>query len=767
MDTTDPTSTGTTCPCSDAPDAATPACRIPRWSAIALPAAVFLITCVAFLPAARNEFVSLDDHKNFQKNHHYRGLGPENIKWAWTTFHNGAYQPLSWMLFSAEYVAWGLNPTGYHVVSVLLQAVNGVLFYWVALRLLALAMPAAGRDHPDALRFSAGLAALLFSVHPLRTEAVAWLSTQPYLPVGLFYLLSILAYLRACGDHPERRGSIPWLALSCLLYGCSILSKGVGVALVVVLVLLDVYPLRRLWPGRRGRHAGPPTWVILLEKAPFLIFTIASALLALRSKVEAMVPVQGYDIPHRVVQAAWGVMFYLYKTVLPFDLSPWYQFRDGFSIAEPQFVVSAALVVAITIAAVASYRRWLPGTVLWAYYLIALLPLTHLVKIGRQAAADRYTYVACMGWAILGGAGLLAAWSARCEGRLKQSTFKGIAVASAVVCAILAGLSWEQSKVWRDGLTLWTQAVRVSPGISTPRNNLSQELRFRGDLRGAMRHLNEAIRLAPRQPGPLVNRAAVLLEMGRPEQAMEDAQAALRLDPNNAFAFGTLGVAYLSQGRVDEAITMLTRAVGLGEKDTAGRCNLANALIRKKRYDEAVAQCERILALAPDQAEAHNLWGMALIGKGQVDAGLGRFRTAIAVDPDTVSARTNLAHALRDRKAYREAIDVLVQGAKRPDPNPQILAALARELLTCPDATLRNPAEAAGLARRANDRAKGRSFEYRELLVGALAASGAADEAVKAATEALELAGRLNQAQWVERFERQLESLRQHQSGVR
>lgn len=680
----------------------------PWWVALAIPVAVFLVTCLVFLPAARNGFVSLDDHKNFQKNYHYRGLGSENIQWAWTTFHNGAYQPLSWMLFSAQYVAWQLNPMGYHIVSLLLHAINGVLFYWVAVRLLALAMPIAGRDHPTVLRLSAALASLLFAIHPLRTEAVAWLSSQPYLPVGMFYLLSMLAYLRACRRDAASIAGPGWLAVSCLCYACSIMSKGVGVGLVAVLVIVDVYPLRRLWPGRCRGQPGPRIWFVLAEKIPFLALGVASALLALRSKAEAMVPVESYDVPHRIVQAAWGVMFYLQKTLLPLNLSPWYQFRDGFSIWEARFVVSVILVSVLTAAAVIAWRRWLPGTALWAYYLIVLFPLSHLVRIGRQAAADRYTYVACMGWALLGGAGLLVAWRARTTGRLERATFNLIAAGSVAACAALGVLSWRQAQVWRDGLSLWAQAVNVSRELPIPRSNLSVELRGKGDVRGALEQAQRAIFLDPNNTGFRINLAMALLDLPAPRKAIEQLQIALQLDPDCWLAHSNLGAIYLSQGRVDEAITFLRRGVEIRSINVGAQCNLANALINKKRYDEAISHCRAVLAIDPESTTAHGLWGMALVRKGEYDqairrayasldvvsndapiygllgaaflakgdleSSLSHFRKALNLDPHYGAVRLKIARIHQLRKEYDLAIAVLREGMALPRPDPRLKA---------------------------------------------------------------------------------------------
>ncbi len=744
-----------------------PAPRLPRWSTWGVPVAVFLVTCVTFLPAVHNEFVSLDDHKNFQRNYHYRGLGADNVKWAWTTFHNGAYQPLSWMSFSTQYVAWGMDPTGYHVVSVVLHAVNGVLFFWVVVRVLALAMPAAARQHPVALRNASALAALLFALHPLRAEPVAWVSCQPYLPVGMFYLLSLLAYLRACRDDVSGPAHVGWVTVSCLCYAGSILSKGVGVGLVAVLVILDVYPLRRLWPGRARGQPRPPPWRVLVEKTPFLLLGIGSALLAVQSKLEAMVPVASYDIPHRVVQAAWGLLFYLTKTVLPVNLSPWYQFQDGFSVWEPRFVISVVLVVALTVAAIALWRRWLPGTVLWGYYLVVLLPLSHLVRLGRQAAADRYTYVSCMGWAVLVGAGVLGAWRARSTGRLGRSTFNAIAAVSAAACLILGVLTWRQVQVWRDGLSLWTRAVEVSPDIVIPRNNVAQELRARGDYRGAMAHLHAAVQRHPNDPLPRNALASVLLDMGMPDEAMEQVRIALHFDPDNRFSHGTLGAIYLAQGQFDKAIASLTRALELRATDGSARCNLASALIRTKRYDEAIEHCRDLLDRFPDIADAHNLWGMALIGKGETDAGIQRMQQGLALDANATTARLNLSRVLVDRKRYREALDLLRAGAELPRPDPRVVRELVNLLLTCPDPALRDPVRALTRAQRASRQAKGRNVDYLELTATALAATDAWDQAIAVGQQALDLARKQNRLDLVQRLAGCIEDYRRQRDGMR
>lgn len=721
---------------------------------------MFLITCLAFLPAGWNEFVSLDDHKNFQKNFAYRGLGPDNIRWAWTTFHNGAYQPLSWMMFSVQYVLFGMDPTGYHVVSVLLQGLCGALFYLVARRLLALAMPDAAAAYPHGLRMAAVLAALLFAIHPLRTEAVAWLSTQPYLWVGIFYLLAILAYLRACASERQRRPRGLWLALACLAYAASILSKGVGVALVAVLVILDVYPLGRLWPNRRAGHGAPSNVAVLAEKVPFLLLGIASALLAVKSKQEAMVPVGEYDMVHRVFQAAWGAIFYLRKTLLPVDLSPWYQFEPGFGIAEPRFVVSLLLVIAVTVAAVLTWRRWRAGLALWAYYLIVLLPLSHLVKIGRQAAADRYTYIACMGWAVLGGAGLLEAWRARGQRRIGRRTFQAIGAVCVLVCIGLGVLSWRQAQVWRDGLSLWSQAVGVSPYLAIPRNNLSQELVGRGRYDEALIQIEKAVELDPNDATARVNLGIAKLRLGQTQQGLEELQTALRLRPGYASAHGSLGAAYLSMGRYEKAIEHLRQAVGQRATDVTARTNLANALIRLSRFDEAIDHCQATLRRNPESATACALWGTALLRQGRGQEAEDRFRRALELEPQHGLARLNLVRIVERRGDRGEALELLREGASLPDASPDVIAALISTLLTSPDASLRDPKAALNWAERAEEASESGHLGLLEARARALLAGGHALEAIAVLERAVASARRQHRQHEGQRLARLLQACR-------
>ena len=241
-----------------------------------------LIVTYAFIPILANDFVnSWDDQHNFLYNPNFHGLGTAQIKWAWSTFLVGVYQPLAWMLFEAQFDLCQLNPRGYHLTSVLLQVANTVVLYVLTLALLIRCRIDSCFESPWTCSLSAALATALFAVHPLRVEAVAWASSQPYLPCALFSMLAVLAYLRAFWTRSSPRWD--WLAGSFLLFVAALLFKAVAVSLPVVLLILDVYPLRR-FPDDAGRWFGASGRRALLEKVPFVITSLVFMRLAIAAR---------------------------------------------------------------------------------------------------------------------------------------------------------------------------------------------------------------------------------------------------------------------------------------------------------------------------------------------------------------------------------------------------------------------------------------------------------------------------------------------------
>src|SRR6266540_4898995 len=551
--------------------AAAPAPSAPRVSRLwrLLPPGLFGLAFLVFLPSLWNGFVDWDDDRNLVQNPHYRGLGWEQLTWMFGGNDTNFYMPLTWLTYGLDYALWGMNPAGYHLTSLILHALNACVFYFVALRLFRTAR--GGEPISDsALRAGAALAALLFALHPLRVESVVWATERRDVLSGLFYLLAILAYLRAlepgAAGTPRARAWY-WGAVAAGL--CALLSKPMAVSLPVVLVLLDIYPLKRLgfaptsWITPAGRRA----W---LEKVPFILPAAATSIVALLRVGElidpsALPPASWLD---RLAVSVYALAFYLRKTLLPWNLSALYEQPIPFDPTAWPILLSALAVSAVTVITMRLRHRWPSPLVVWLAFVVVLLPVLGIVQIQTMIAGDRYTYLACLGWALLAGGLLASAVEAHAAGRLGRDPMAAIALLALALPIVLGALTWTQTRVWRDSETLWARALAVTP---SPRAHL---------------HLG-----------------TTLVREGRPAEAIPHLRETLRLQPDYADAHLELGIALAAQGTLSPAIEHYREALRLSPRETLAYYNLGVALVRLGKPAEAIQHYEEALRLYPAYAD--------------------------------------------------------------------------------------------------------------------------------------------------------------------
>jgi tetratricopeptide (TPR) repeat protein len=449
----------------------------PALAGWALPALVVTLTLVAFFPALHHEFLGWDDAKNYLDNPHYRGLGPRQLAWMFTTFHMGHYIPLTWMTFGLDYLLWGMTPSGYHLTNILFHSATALACYFLSLRLLRAVLQEVAESD---LRIGAALAALLFAVHPLRAESVAWITERRDVVSGLFYVLSVIAYLKAVDGTDRVRPRWYWTSVG--LFACGLLSKSIVVSLPIVLLALDVYPLHRLGGARGWRR--PSVW---LEKVPYVALGTTAAVIGFfalftlgntRSLAE-MGPL------YRTVLSIYGLAFYLWKSVMPFALSPLYPL--DVTVTWLHFGAAAALLGI----AIFMRRRWPAFTVATLVYLATLLPVLGIFQNGPQAAADRYTYLACLGWVVILGGLAARRWAGRAVAR---------AVLSIWVLGMLP-LTWQQVAVWHDSVTLWSHALALAPENRAAHFNLAGAHEEAGRYAAAVAEYEEVARLSNRFRG--------------------------------------------------------------------------------------------------------------------------------------------------------------------------------------------------------------------------------------------------------------------------
>jgi protein O-mannosyl-transferase len=580
--------------------------------------AAAVLTFLAFSPVLRNGFVDFDDPENFLTNLSYRGLGLSELKWMWTTFHMGPYMPLTWMSHGLDYLLWGLDPFGVHLASLLIHAANAALFFLLALRLLGRAFPE--KEKADLL-LPAAVAALFFSVHPLRVESVAWATERRDVLAGFFLLLTALSYLRMAdaGESGRRRR----LAATVALYALSLLSKASGMTLPAVLLVLDVFVLRRTGAGR--------TRAVLWEKVPFLLAALAAAVLAVHGQeaAGATSPASLYGPSARAAFIGYGVVFYLLKTLLPFGLSPVYTIPQAVRLTEWPFSFCLALAVALT-ALLFLLRRRSPG--LWAAWLaygLLLAPVSGIFQSGPQIAADRISYFCCLGWALFPGAAALRFGRA------------GVAASAAVLLA-LGTLTWRQTGVWKDSETLWSHALKLDPGHYIAHNNLGLRRAADGDLAGAIGHYVQALQTRPGFVLAMNNLGLAYEAQGDLEKAERCYRNALDSHPRFDPAWINMGNVSLRKGDLASAAEHYGKALDLSPDQPDALNGLGVVALGRRSPGEAAAYFERSLRARPDFAPALNNLGLALARQGRHGEAVRRFEEALRIDPGHAKARKNL-----------------------------------------------------------------------------------------------------------------------------
>ncbi len=620
------------------------------------PALVGLATLLVFLPALGNQFVNWDDEVNLVSNPQFRGLGWDQLRWMFSNSLGGHYIPVTWLSFALDYVLWGMRPAGYHATSVVLHTANAILFYFVARRLLHAAVRADGRS----VILGAAVAALLFSLHPLRVESVAWATERRDVLMGFFTLLCVLAYLRAVergGAGALHRG---WQWTAVGLFGLALLSKSVVVGLPVVLLLLDVYPLRR----SRGRsESGPGTsgertlLRLAIEKTPFvaLAAAVAAVTLTVGAGHRLMTSLEALGVLQRLAISAYALTFYLWKTVAPWPLSPLYTLFHPVLPWSLTYVIPAAFVVLVTLAAILAYRRWPAGLIAWATYIVLLAPVVGVLHNGAQIAADRYTYLSCAPWAILGGAGVAWCRHAALRRKLSPPMWTVVMGAAALVIVIFAGLTIRQVAVWRDSVSLWTHAASVEPASDIPIFYLGWALTDAGRFDEARAHFERALRRVPDRLPDLkaqldLHLGIVEQRAGRPVAAERYFREALVQDPTHAVALIRLGTVLLEQGRETEAEAAWRRAV-----DAEARWN------RYQLWELGQAIEQVPMARASARGQLALTLGALLQREAELGYAEDQYRLATALLPDNANAWNNLGVAYALRGSMKPALDAFLR----------------------------------------------------------------------------------------------------------
>ncbi len=537
-----------------------------------------LVTFFVFLPAVHHGLLNWDDSINLVTNPNYRGLGLKQIKWMWTNHLMEHYVPLTWMTFSLDYHFWRGKPFGFHLTNIVLHAANAALFFLLALTIFRLTLGRRSDREEPLLVLGAALASLFFGLHPLRVESVAWVTERRDVLSGFFYLLAILAYLRAFriqeGERPEQK--YYWACFMAFL--AAVLSKEIAVTMPVVLIVLDYYPLRRFGPRWFG---GTRIW---LEKMPFFAVSLADAAITLffAARQHDMESIATLGWLPRIAITVYDLAFYPLKTIFPSNLSPLYPLtRHKIALMSAPFLISASFVVAATWFVIAVRRRY-PGLLAaWVAYVVTILPVSGIFHNGFQIAADRYTYLSCLSLALLLGAAIVI-----CLRMVRFPATRGALLATALI--VLALLGWRtrvQLRFWRDSTTLWSRAISIEPS-ALALNNFGSVLLIDGDSLGALDLFRRAVAMDSKYALAHANMGLALFDLHAFNEAARQFRIAEELKPDFAEAYNSLGNVLRMQGNLDQAIAQYRRAIALKPDYPGAQRNLESALKASPRQFE-------------------------------------------------------------------------------------------------------------------------------------------------------------------------------------
>ena len=533
-----------------------------------LVALVSLFAFVVYLPALGNGFV-YDDHFYVVDNEFLRTFDRSFLVWIITNSYEGNWHPLTWMSHAADYAVWGLNPLGHHLTNLLFHAVNTALVMLLVISLVRTGGKGFHRKSGEAVSdrgilTAAGVAGMLFGIHPLHVESVAWVAERKDLLCAMFFLLSMTQYVRYAGyrvseAYPGKffsRFTNKYYLSTFLFFFLALLSKPMAVTLPLVLLLLDWHPFGRI-------HSLGDFLSALYEKIPFIAMSFGSSIITLiaQSHGGAMPAADFAPAGVRAFVIMKSYVVYLMKMLVPLNLLPLYPYPQNISWVEyvlPFLILAGLTGTCLYLSAVRRQKLWLA---IWIYYLMTLIPVIGIVQVGEQSMADRYTYIPSIGLFLLIGMG--AGWVAERAAVAANKPRRIIGILAAVIAMltiVLSFLTIRQIRIWKSDIDLWTYTIE----------------------QGSVRHYI-----------PYYNRATFYLSSGRPDKAVSDFNNAAALKPSWYAIYNNRGLAYDRLNLIDKALSDYDVAVVLNQNDPSPYRNRGFVNMKLNQAGRAMADFER------------------------------------------------------------------------------------------------------------------------------------------------------------------------------
>jgi protein O-mannosyl-transferase len=564
---------------------------------IAICTGLVAVTFAVFGQTAGHDFVNFDDPLYVSGNTQIQsGVSWQNIRWAFTHVHSHNWHPLTTISHMLDCQLFGLKPGAHHLVNVLWHSASAVLLF-------VLLASATQRI------WSSAFVAAIFAIHPLHVQSVAWIAERKDVLSGLFFVLTLLAYL-----HFARKPGLWRYLLVLILFAGGLLAKPMLVTVPLILLLLDYWPLGR---SKRSEVGGQKSenginWLrLILEKIPLFLLSIGSAVATLIAQRGGIVPTAELPLAWRISNAISAYLIYIWQTIWPAKLALFYPHPGDLPIEE---TLGASAILALVTAAAFMFRRRAPYLITgWFWYLVMLVPVVGLVQVGAQAHADRYMYLPQIGLCIA------ITWAAVDLVSRFQFRSEILGVVAPAIVVLFGWRAWIETTYWHDTERLWDRTLAV-----TGENDLAHFAM--GEFFLNANRLDEAISQFqivrarhPNDPAANFQLGSAHMEKGELELAAQNFEVALKAEPGNTEAETNLANVLLAGGHLDEALSHYRSVVTREPGSAQAHYNLAVGLHREGRLSEAILHYKEALRIDPRYPDAEYFLREALLQDGRAD----------------------------------------------------------------------------------------------------------------------------------------------------
>lgn len=574
-------------------------------------AGILLLTFIVFYPALNNAFTNWDDPMYLIDNPLIKQLNGENIRRIFTEVYFGNYQPLHIFSYAIEYHFYKLDPAGYHTTSVLMH----VLVTFLVFRFIKIL---SGNVN------IALLSALLFGIHPLHVESVAWAAERKDLLYAMFFIASLIFYIKYIRSEEKMK----YYFFSFFLFVLSILSKAMASSLPPLLILIDYYFGRKL----NGKT--------ILEKLPYFAMAIVIGLKAAYTAASTgQVSLQVFSLFERILIACFNLLAYVYKLILPVQLSVFYPYPARVNGNMPFYFYVAPLLIAVLLFLIIRSLKKTKVIFFGAGFFVACLILVlQLFPVGPNIMAERYSYLSSIGFFYV--VAYYFHQFTQKKASLKTPAYAMLAGYSLFLCVA----TYQRCDVWKDSMTLWTNVLDQFPYVGTALNN-------RGNVYGK--------------------------ELGDLDKAMENFNASILYEPTYENAYANRGIVYCLRGQFDLAIQDFNKAVELKPGYFDALFNRGIAFSQTNQFDKALADFNTLIKTNPEDARLYSHRGWAYVQKQMLNDGLADFNKALSLDPGFAEAYYRRSYALFSLQRYKEAyVDMQQAIALGMNVDPQYMASI-------------------------------------------------------------------------------------------